>query len=102
VEFHVLYDVLFGNLTVRRMEFWERLRQPIVLAQKLRLVLFIPPPNGFQPLLFFQSQRASRQILERVACVPDVGGNVARRIDNGGRVKDRVEERILTRDGQGR
>jgi hypothetical protein len=46
-DLHVLVDVLFGNLTVGRMEFWKWFGQPVVFVQKLCLVLFISPLNGF-------------------------------------------------------
>jgi hypothetical protein len=49
------HGVLSGNLTVRRFEFRKRLRQPVMLIEKLRMTFFIALPDGFQPLLPVES-----------------------------------------------
>jgi len=55
------------------------------------VILFISPPNDSQTLFFFHPQGTYRQIPKRVATTPDIGTDIARRIDNGRRVKNCIE-----------
>ena len=65
------------------MKFWKRFGQPVVFVQKVGLALFISPLNGFQALFLFPSEWTLGQIPKRVARPPDIGVDVAWRIDNG-------------------
>jgi hypothetical protein len=58
-------------------------------------MLLISLANGLQCLFLFHPQGASGQVLERVACVPDVSGDVTGCIDNARGVENRIEQRIL-------
>ena len=90
-DLQFLDRVFFCNLPVRRVTFWQRFGQPVDFVQKLGMMLFISPPKDFQTLFFFQPQGTYRQIPKRVATTPDIGTDIARRIDNGRRVKNCIE-----------
>jgi hypothetical protein len=93
----LLFSVLSCDLTIGRSKLWNSFRQPVVCTKYLLGVLLVTSLNGFQLLFPVHSQRSFGQVLERVACLPDVGGDVAWGINNARSVENRIEQGILCR-----